>query len=283
MIQLEQRLQQRFPHWFRGRRAAIARPLLRGIERWSQLDVIDAFLAANRRVRGFAFVAAALQFLGARYTVDAAALARIPASGRLLTVANHPSGAPGSAPAAPVRIQARNSALFYGASALFTPAGTALLAREMFARRARGISLRVGSVRKVPTDVDGDALLRDIRRELYALGTRRERAMPAIDAGPEPIADAVDPAVVRAGIDAMRSLGATSDGKQIRVGMLAADAPLQRDGLVYANDGDWVESLSALVEEADGSLNLLVHGGEVLAGIPSRLRLLADALLPRAA
>ena len=107
--------------------------------------------------------------------------------------------------------------------------------------------------------------------------------MPAIDAGPEPIADAVDPAVVRAGIAAMRSLGATSDGKQIRVGTLAADAPLLRDGLVYANDGDWVESLSALVEEADGSLNLLVHGGEVLAGIPSRLRLLADALLPRAA
>ncbi|QDA57864.1 hypothetical protein FHQ07_11370 [Thermomonas aquatica] len=376
MIQLERRLQQRFPHWFRGRRAAIARPLLRGIERWSRLDVIDAFLAANRHVRGFAFVAAALQFLGARYTVDAAALARIPASGRLLVVANHPGGAldalalldavgkvrrdvrivandvllaldnigelllpvrilggrPSAdslravdaalargecvivfpagevsrlgprgvrdtrwrrgflrfarachAPVLPVRIQARNSALFYGASALFKPAGTALLAREVFARRARGISLCVGSVRKVPTDVDGDALLRDIRGELYALGTRRERAMPAIDAGPEPIADAVDPAAVRAGIAAMRSLGATSDGKQIRVGTLAADAPLLRDGLVYADDGDWVESLSALVEEADGSLSLLVHGGEVLAGIPSRLRLLADALLPRAA
>lgn len=32
------------------------------------------------------------------------------------------------------------------------------------------------------------------------------------------------------------------------------------DGLVYANDGDWVESLTALVEAADGSLSL-VHAG----------------------
>ena len=49
------------------------------------------------------------------------------------------------APVLPVRIEARNSALFYGASALFKPAGTALLAREMFARRARRIALRIGT------------------------------------------------------------------------------------------------------------------------------------------
>lgn len=64
MIQLEQRLQQRFPHWFRGRRAVLARPLLRGIARWSRLDEIDAFLAANRHVRGFDFVAAASAIWG---------------------------------------------------------------------------------------------------------------------------------------------------------------------------------------------------------------------------
>ena len=29
------------------------------------------------------------------------------------------------------------------------------------------------------------------------------------------------------------------------------------DGLIYANDGDWVESLSALVEHHDGTLELL--------------------------
>jgi putative hemolysin len=322
MIQLEQRLQERFPHWFRGRRAAIAQPILRGIRRWSRLDVIDAFLAANRHVRGFEFVAMALQVLGARYQVEETALARIPAQGRLLIVANHPSGAldalalldavgkvrrdvrivandflsaldnigelllpvrilggrPSAdslravdaalargecvivfpagevsrlgprgvrdsrwrrgflrfaracdAPVLPVRIDARNSALFYGASALFKPAGTALLAREMFARRARRLVLRVGHVRRILAEADDAAELKAVRRDLYALGTRHERAMSAIDPGPEPIADAVDPALVRVGIEAMRWLGATSDGKEIRVARLSVDAPLLRE------------------------------------------------------
>ena len=322
MIQLEQRLQERFPHWFRGRRSSLARPLLRGIQRWSKLDVIDAFLAANREVRGFDFVASALQFLGAGYRVDDEALQRIPASGRLLVVANHPSGAldalalldavgrvrrdvrivandfltaldniddlllpvrilggrpsPDSlraveaslgrgecvivfpagevsrfgprgvrdtrwrrgflrfargcdAPVLPIRIQARNSVLFYGASALFKPAGTALLAREMFARRARTISLRIGQARRLPAGEDDVALLRGIRRELYALGTRHECRMSTTVPAPEPIAAAVDPVLVRAGIEGMRALGNTSDGKQIRVGALTADAPLLRE------------------------------------------------------
>ena len=322
MIELEQRLQQRFPHWFRGRRASIARPLLRGIERWSRLDVVDGFIRANRHLRGFAFVSAALEFLGARYEVDAEALTRIPGHGPLLIVANHPSGAldalalldavgrvrrdvrivandflsaldniedlllplrilggrpaPHSlravdaaladgecvivfpagevsrlgprgvrdtrwrrgflrfaracdAPVMPVRIQARNSALFYAASALFKPAGTALLAREMFARRARRIVLRVGHLRRIPADVDGEAVLKAIRRDLYAIGTRRERPAPEDACAPEAIAGAVDPALVMAGIAGMRLLGETGDGKQIRVGTLAADAPLLRE------------------------------------------------------
>ena len=322
MIQFEQRLQQRFPHWFRGRRAAIARPLLRGIARWSRLDEIDAFLAANRHVRGFDFVAAAMRHLGAGYSASDADRARIPAHGRLLIVANHPSGAldalalldlvgqvrrdvrivandflqaldglgdlllpvrilggrpaPDSlraidaalargecvivfpagevsrlgplgirdsrwrrgflrfargcdAPVLPVRIQARNSALFYGASALFKPAGTALLAREMFALRAGRVVLRVGTPRSLPGGIDSESLLRQVRRDLYALGTRRQRNEPAEDAGPEPIADAVDPALVRAGIERLRLLGSTSDGKQIRVGTLAVGAPLMHE------------------------------------------------------
>ena len=61
-------------------------------------------------------------------------------------------------------------------------------------------------------------------------------------------------------------------------------ALVQRDELVYANDGDWVESLSALAEEVDGTLRLLSHRGETLAEIPPRLRLVADdGELPRAA
>ncbi|MFO6419772.1 UDP-2,3-diacylglucosamine diphosphatase [Hylemonella sp. W303a] len=38
------------------------------------------------------------------------------------------------------------------------------------------------------------------------------------------------------------------------------------DGVLYCNDGDWVESLTALVEHHDGRLEI-VHWGQVLAGV----------------
>ncbi|KAF1013957.1 MAG: UDP-2,3-diacylglucosamine hydrolase [Stenotrophomonas maltophilia] len=45
-------------------------------------------------------------------------------------------------------------------------------------------------------------------------------------------------------------------------------ALVERDGLVYANDGDWVESLTALAEDHDGSLRLLDHHGQTLVELP---------------
>jgi UDP-2,3-diacylglucosamine pyrophosphatase LpxH len=47
-------------------------------------------------------------------------------------------------------------------------------------------------------------------------------------------------------------------------------ALFEREGRVYANDGDWVESLTALAEEPDGTLRLLLHTGETLAVMPPR-------------
>ena len=319
MQKFEQQLQQRFPHWFRGRRATLAKPLLRAIGRWSKFDAISGHLEANGHLRDFEFVGSSLEFLQARYVVDTVELRRIPASGRLLIVANHPSGAldalalldavgqvrrdvkiiandllslleplsglllpirivggkPGSdslravedalreercvvifpagevarlglrgvsdgrwrrgflrfarstkTPVLPVRIEARNSALFYGASALFKPVGTALLAREMFARGARRIALRIGHPLQLPENGKPTELLRQVRRELHAIGTRHERPAPV---GPEALIDAIDPALVLAGVEAMESLGQTFDGKQIRVGRLAAGSPLLRE------------------------------------------------------
>jgi UDP-2,3-diacylglucosamine pyrophosphatase LpxH len=37
------------------------------------------------------------------------------------------------------------------------------------------------------------------------------------------------------------------------------------EGILYCNDGDWVESLTALVEHDDGTL-AVVEWGEVMAG-----------------
>lgn len=320
MQELEQRLQQRYPDWFHGRRGQLARPLLRSVGRWSRLDRIEEFLRRNANVRGFDFVAAGLDFIDGRYHVDPAALARIPATGRLLIVANHPSGAldalalldavgrvrrdvrivandllgaigplqdlllpvrilggkvqrtslqaveqalaaeqcvivfpagevsrlsllgirdgrwqrgfvrfarAAAAPVLPVRVEARNSALFYGASTLFKPAGTALLAREMFARRGRPLRLRIGEPMQLGQG-DPAAQLLAVRRALYALG-RNEPAADARHAGPEPLAAPVPPAQVAADIAAATVLGQTADGKQILLASCRADSALLRE------------------------------------------------------
>ncbi|MET4598191.1 lysophospholipid acyltransferase family protein [Stenotrophomonas sp. 2694] len=317
MQELEQRLQQRYPDWFHGRRGQLARPLLRSVGRWSRLDRIEAFLRRNANVRGFDFVAAGLEFIEGRYHVDPAALARIPATGRLLIVANHPSGAldalalldavgrirrdvrivandllgaigplqdlllpvrilggkvqrsslqaveqalaaeqcvivfpagevsrlsllgirdgrwqrgfvrfarAAAAPVLPVRVEARNSALFYGASTLFKPAGTALLAREMFARRGRPLRLRIGEPMQLGQGDPGAQLLA-VRRAVYALG-RSTALAEGCPAGPEPLAAPVPPAQVAAAIAAATVLGQTADGKQILLASCTADSPL---------------------------------------------------------
>lgn len=314
MQPLERQLQTRYPQWFSGRRAGLARTVLRGLGRWSRFDEINAFLARSPDTRDFAFVDAALDFLRADCRVEAADLAGIPASGRLLVVANHPSGALDAlallaaigrvrrdvkivandmltaleplsglmlpvrilggrpeadslraieaaleadqcvvvfpagevsrlgfggvrdrrwrhgflrfarrcaAPVLPVRIEARNSMLFYGASALYKPAGTALLAREMFARRGRAVRLYVGRPLWIDPERPPLQSLRDVRRALYALG-RRSSAR-----GPEPVAPPVDRNLLREAVARTELLGRTGDGREIRlVDRLDADAPL---------------------------------------------------------
>ena len=129
------------------------------------------------------------------------------------------------APVLPVRIVARNSALFYGVSTMFKPAGTALLGREMFERRRRRITLHVGEVITVSSEADVGVELRRIRRSLYALGPRELSAT----LGPQPLVPAVDPMLLHQAVQRLSPLGQTSDGKQIFVGRLAADSPLLRE------------------------------------------------------
>jgi UDP-2,3-diacylglucosamine pyrophosphatase LpxH len=73
---------------------------------------------------------------------------------------------------------------------------------------------------------------------------------------------------VRAGFEDAKRRGL--DG--IVCGHIHRAALFEHDGCVYTNDGDWVESLTALAEEPDGTLRLLSHTGETLAVMPPRLR-----------
>ena len=318
MNTLERQLAERYPHWFRGRRAAVARPLLRGLAQWSRLEHVYGFLDSHAHLSGFALIEAGLDFLNLRYTVDQVERRRIPASGRLLIVANHPSGAldalallhlvgsvrndvkivandllgqieglrelllpvrilggkpsaqslaaidqalreeqcvivfpagevsrlgargitdtrwrrgflrfamDNDAPVLPVRIQARNSALFYGASALSKPVGTALLAREMFKRSGRRIALRVGSVMRMDRAVEPEAALARVRQTLYSLGKKTEEHAPQQQALIAP----VDPGVLGEAMRALEILGETNDGKRICAGRLPAGSPLLRE------------------------------------------------------
>lgn len=86
---------------------------------------------------------------------------------------------------------------------------------------------------------------------------------------------------VQAGLDDARTRGL--DG--VVCGHIHRAALFEREGCVYANDGDWVESLTALVEDADGSLRLLSHTGETRALLPPRAprALPKDAPMPHAA
>ena len=84
---------------------------------------------------------------------------------------------------------------------------------------------------------------------------------------------------VQAGLDDARRRGL--DG--IVCGHIHRAALVQRDGLIYANDGDWVESLTALAEGHDGTLRLLSHTGDTLAELAPRLRLVQQDAWPRVA
>ncbi len=84
---------------------------------------------------------------------------------------------------------------------------------------------------------------------------------------------------MQAGLDDAHRRGL--DG--IICGHIHRAALFERDGCVYANDGDWVESLTALAEDPDGSLRLLAHTGETLALLPARDAAQAVSQWPHAA
>jgi putative hemolysin len=85
-----------------------------------------------------------------------------------------------NAPVLPVHIGAKNSLLFYSASMLFKPLGTALLAREMFNKRSSVLHFRVGeaiAAKSLQTPLLRDrALVRRLKKHVYSLAKHRNFA-----------------------------------------------------------------------------------------------------------
>lgn len=321
MLNLESRIESRFPQWFAGRRGEIARPLVRSLAKFSRIDAIEQFLRDHAHLRGLALVEAALAWRNCRFLVDQVEREHIPETGRVVIVANHPLGAldalvllamvgsvrrdlrivandflsafeglsdlliplrmlgarPGAesvrridealareeavivfpagevsrmtawgirdgrwrhgflrfaaqagAPVVPIRIEGRNSALFYGVSAFFKPLGTGMLAREMFANEKR-LVIRVGAPRAVGDVVQGNVdrhrASRDIRRAVYAIGRHDDRWIPR----QAPLVHRPPVGAIRADLDRLDLLGETADGKRIHGGRLGSDSPLLRE------------------------------------------------------
>lgn len=129
----------------------------------------------------------------------------------------------------PVHLGGRNSALFYGLSALYKPFGTALLPREMFARAGSRIEIRVGhahSPRALLEESRGlDRALAVVRKSLYAIGKGRDAHVPVL----APLAHAACVRHLIAELGMLEVLGDTPDGKRILAGRLAPGSALMRE------------------------------------------------------
>ena len=93
MLDLERSLSNRFPDWFRGPRAPVARPLVRTLGRLSRIEDVNDFLREHAHLTGLALVEAALARLDCRWLVDHVERERIPEQGAVVIAANHPMGA----------------------------------------------------------------------------------------------------------------------------------------------------------------------------------------------
>jgi putative hemolysin len=133
------------------------------------------------------------------------------------------------APVLPVYLGGRNSALFYGMSSLYSPLGTALLPREMFARQGRRVEVRVGAPRPVQDLLraagHAERALAVVRETVRQLGRGRDLWRPH----QAPLAHAPDLRAVLADLSRLELIGETADGKRILCGRLASDSALLRE------------------------------------------------------
>lgn len=267
MLNIEQLVTERYPSFQTVSFRFLLSPMVGMMRLLFHEREINYFLDANHHLNGFAFIEQVLEHFAFGYTLSNRDRCNIPASGRVVIVANHPLGAldalaliqlvgeirndvkvvanemlwqleplrglllpvdnlQGStqkqqiksiqnaledeqaviffpagevsrirpsgvrdgkwnsgflrfalrtqSPVLPVYIKARNSSLFYGASAIYKPLAGLLLVQEMFTQRSRTIGIRVGepisveTLRNIGIALQGKVKM--VRRHLYRIG-----------------------------------------------------------------------------------------------------------------
>lgn len=134
------------------------------------------------------------------------------------------------APIVPVHISARNSMLFYGVSALYKPASTLLLIREMFKQRGKTAHIRVGTAIDYETysDIEGGhpAKARSIRKHLYRIG----RGKPGLLQSQQvPVAGPEDAKELKRAMAKLECLGRTDDDLHIYLYKHDSSCPVMRE------------------------------------------------------
>ncbi|TQV71847.1 GNAT family N-acetyltransferase [Exilibacterium tricleocarpae] len=133
------------------------------------------------------------------------------------------------APILPIHIGAKNSLLFYSASMLFKPLGTALLAREMFNKQSHVIRFRIGE--PIPSSalrsdqLHDKALLKRLRKHLYKVGKRHR----PIFVTEKTIAHPEDRRELQRELKSAKLLGETRDQNGIYLADYRNDSPLIRE------------------------------------------------------
>lgn len=132
-----------------------------------------------------------------------------------------------NAPLVSAHIHARNSALFYGLSALYRPLGIALLARELSCGRPRRIAIRLSNVdlALATSNVSRVQAAARVRDAMYASMHGKQPLTPTT----EPLAHSGHLRDLLRDIDAMQRIGETHDGKVILCGNPSAESTLMHE------------------------------------------------------
>ncbi len=93
MLSVEQVLTEKFPGFFVHKPRLVTRPVIMLLRMLFHEKEINRFLADNSGLRGLDFIEKVLEYFSLDYSVSNKELENIPASGRLVIVANHPLGA----------------------------------------------------------------------------------------------------------------------------------------------------------------------------------------------
>lgn len=133
------------------------------------------------------------------------------------------------APILPIYIQAKNSAVFYGASMIYKPLATALLVKEMFKQRTKHLPIRVGEEIPFNAYCDDDEPMelqvKKFKHHLYKIARGKKGTFTT----QPPIALPEDRRELAKAIYQCELLGETADNKQIYLYLHDRCSPVMRE------------------------------------------------------